>query len=194
MPSYHGSPFTHRVRLHFRSISRTEQPFHTLLEHTQAVYAPYGIKIEMASGQSVKLSDDETGKYRRVDGQCTWNPSGTELGELQAKLGQRFDPFAVTVIYVEQLDTLDTMGCAGHHPSLPACLISRYASQWDTAHEVGHVLLTRKYSPLHSFDRLNLMAAGSRSFGPLPVLTQRQVDQMKKSPCCVPITSSRRAV
>jgi hypothetical protein len=54
VPSYHGSPFTHRVRLHFRSISRTEQPFHTLLEHTQAVYAPYGIKIEMASGQSGK--------------------------------------------------------------------------------------------------------------------------------------------
>lgn len=154
MSSYYGNPFSHRVRLHFRSIARTGQPFHTLLEHTQAVYAPYGIKIEMASGQSVKLSDEDVGKYRRVDGQCTWRPSGTEIGELQARLGQRFDPFAITVIYVEELDTLDTMGCGGHHPSLPACLIVRHASQWDTAHEIGHVLLTRKFNPIHWPDRL----------------------------------------
>src|ERR1044071_9945422 len=101
----------------------------------------------MASGQSVKLSDADARKYRRIDGHCTWRPSGTEIAEIQAKLGQRFDPFAITVIYVEELDTLDTMGCAGHHPSLPACLIARYSSQWDTAHEVGHVLLTRNTAP-----------------------------------------------
>ena len=34
-----SKPFTHRVRLHFRSISLTDVPFNSILAHTQAVYA-----------------------------------------------------------------------------------------------------------------------------------------------------------
>src|SRR5262245_23204818 len=51
-----GTEFTHRVRLHFRSISLTDVPFNSILSHTQVVYAQFGIKVEFGSGMSLALS------------------------------------------------------------------------------------------------------------------------------------------
>jgi hypothetical protein len=45
-----AASLTHRVRLNFRSIAGTYVPFETILSSSQSVYANYGIKIEMASG------------------------------------------------------------------------------------------------------------------------------------------------
>ena len=57
---------THRVRLHFRSLAGLHVPFHVVLRNTQAVYANHGIKVEMASGQSVRLTTQEAASYLSV--------------------------------------------------------------------------------------------------------------------------------
>ena len=61
-------PFTHRVRLHFRSLAGLHVPFDVVLRNTQAVYARHGIKIEMASAQSVRLTMEEASRYLSVGG------------------------------------------------------------------------------------------------------------------------------
>jgi hypothetical protein len=114
---YSSNRITHRVRLHFRSIAGTHVPFHNILANTQAVYANYGIKIEMVSGHSVKLTREEANKYVQVDGACKWRVEGTELQELQLKLGTSFTPNEITVIYVERFQELELAGCGG--PSEP---------------------------------------------------------------------------
>ena len=60
------SGFTHKVRLHFRSLSLTDIPFATILRTTKRIYAPYGIKIEMASAQSLLLTAAQRAIFDRA--------------------------------------------------------------------------------------------------------------------------------
>ena len=178
--------FTHRVRLHFRSLSLTDVPFDTLLESAQKVYAPYGIKIEFRTGMSLGLSEDEAKQYDSVDGQCTWSISAGEFKEVQG-LGGPVPPTEILVFYVQRFGKAGLLGCGGHTTGRPACIVAAKATQWDTAHEVGHVLLTPAFIPVHSSDTKNLMYAFSSKSTTTPVLTDAQVTQIKKSPCCVKI-------
>jgi hypothetical protein len=174
--------------LHFRSIWKTHVPFNNILANTQAVYANYGIRIEMASGQSVKLTHEEMRKYMQLDGECTWRIEGSEMQELQMRLGTSFAPNEITVIYVETFQNFDIMGCGGHLPFRPACIVSSLGSGWDTAHEVGHVLLTSAFKPTHPTDPNNLMYSFPLPPSRTPILTEAQVKQMKASPCCHRLT------
>ena len=50
--------YTHRVRLHFRSLSLMNVPFSRSLADAEIVYGQYGIKAEFASGMSLMLTPD----------------------------------------------------------------------------------------------------------------------------------------
>ncbi len=174
---------THKVRLHFRSLSLTDVPFDTMLSSAEAVYAPYGIKIEFASGMSMGLSDSEAAKFEQIDGSCTWSISGGEYAELQG-LGGTVSSRDIVVFYVNRFSSATLLGCGGHMTNRPACIVAAKARRWDTAHEVGHVLLTSSFTPVHSADNNNLMFATSRTANSTPTLTAAQVTQIKASPCC----------
>src|SRR5262245_33230762 len=51
--------FTHRINLHFRSLSLSDIPFHRLMSNTAQVYAQYGIEARFSGGQSLGLSPDQ---------------------------------------------------------------------------------------------------------------------------------------
>jgi hypothetical protein len=176
--------FTHRVRLHFRSLSLTETPFDALLASTELVFAPHGIKIEMQSGLSLGLSEEEADRFQQVDGSCGWVIDSGEYRELQ-ELGGSAPSSEIFVFYVDRFGQGGLLGCGGHIPGQPACIVASKASRWDTAHEIGHVLLTSAFSPVHSTDSSNLMFQFSSTSDTIPTLTQVQVAQMKASPCCV---------
>jgi hypothetical protein len=72
----------------------------------------------------------------------------------------------------------------GHAVTRPAVTVAGHASRWDTAHEVGHVLLGFGFSPLHVNDRRNLMHPTAATYVTIPVLTDKQVRQMRRSVCC----------
>src|SRR5262245_57103591 len=122
MPGQSSLKITHRVRIHVRSIAVTQVPFSTILSSTQAVYRTYGIDIELASSQSMKLTAQEFAKYRRVDGVCDWSLAAGELYELQRTVGwfRQRDPF---VFFVEALGN-GNLGCGGHIPGQPACIVT----------------------------------------------------------------------
>lgn len=176
---------THRVRLHFRSISLTDVPFDKHLSSAEAVYAPHGIKVEFGSGMSLGLSDEEARKFEQVDGSCTWSITSGEFAELQ-QMGGTVPSTEILVFYVNRFSSSTLLGCGGHATGRPACIVAAKGSRWDTAHEVGHVLLTSAFAPVHSPDAKNLMHASSVP-ATTPGLTAAQVTQIKKSPCCVRI-------
>ena len=177
-----NNPFTHSLRLHFRSLTLTNVPFETILSNTKAVYAQFGIRVDFGSGQSLGLSPEETDKFKQIDGQCKWNVTGSEFGELQ-QLGGPLPSNDITVFFVERFEQA-LNGCGGHLPNRPACIVAKAGTNFCTAHEVCHVLLTSSFTPVHIDVATNLMHSVDLPRSKTPTLTPEQVAQIKSSPLC----------
>ena len=175
--------FTHRVRLHFRSIALTDVPFHRSLANTETVFSQYGIKIEFASGQSIGLSPDQQELFQKIDQDCKWELNDGEFHQLQG-LGSPAPASDILVFHVNTFAQNTVLGCGGHAKNRPACTIAARAGAWDTAHEVCHVLLGSSFAPVHVPDSRNLMHATEPFLTTIPVLTDRQVAQIRTSVCC----------
>ena len=78
--------FTHRINLHFRSLSLSDIPFRQLMSNTAQAYAQYGIEVWFASGESLDCRrtrrDDSTSSVKTVSGRWTAasSPSCTSSG------------------------------------------------------------------------------------------------------------------
>jgi hypothetical protein len=176
--------YTHRVNLHFRSLSLTDIPFNTAFRNAQRVYAQYGIRIDFASGMSLGLPADKAAALSVVDGSCRWVITDGEYNEVH-RLGGSLSSADILVCFVNRLSSGDR-GCGGHAPNRPACIVAADGTQWTTAHEVGHVLLGSAFRPVHETSRSNLMFAPTSGItANPPTLTDAQVAQMKRSVCCV---------
>jgi hypothetical protein len=174
--------YQHRVRLHFRSIALQNVAFTRSLLDAQVVYSQYGIKIEFGSGESLMLTPAQMRLFDRIDGQCKWVLTSGEYDQLH-RLGSRAPSDEILVYYVKALPP-GNLGCGGHAPNRPAVTVGAQASRWDTAHEVGHVLLGSSFAPVHISDRRNLMHPSAAKYATIPVLTDKQVKQMRRSVCC----------
>ena len=119
--------FTHRVRLHFTSISLTAVPFNTHLAKAQEVYSQYGIKIEYGSGILLGLSPEEAARFEKVDGQCAWNIDSGEYHEIQ-NLGSSTSSTDISVYYVNRFSS-GGLGCGGHLRGRPACIVASAGSK-----------------------------------------------------------------
>lgn len=179
----HFSSFQHRVRLHFRSIALTNVPFQRSLSNAELVYGMYGIEIFFASGESINLTPDERALFDKLDQECNWDLNDGEINQLQG-LGSPAPPSDILVFFVNTFADNTLLGCGGHAKNRPACTIAARAGAWDTAHEVCHVLLTSSFTPVHNSDRRNLMHATEPFLSTTPVLTDRQVRQIRSSPLC----------
>lgn len=173
----------HRVRLHFRSIALTTVPFDRMLADAENVYGQYGIKAEYANGESLALTPDQTTLFDRIDQACNWTLDDGEFNQLHS-LGSPAPTNEVLVYYVKSFSQGNLLGCGGHATNRPALTVAARASRWDTAHELGHVLLGSGFSPVHVNDTRNLMHPTASSFMDIPVLTNMQVAQMRRSICC----------
>lgn len=177
------SSFEREIKLHFRSIALTNVPFQRSLSNAGLVYAMYGIKITFASGESINLTPDQRALFDQVDQECNWELNDGEINELQS-LGSRAPSNDILVFYVNTFADSNLLGCGGHAKNRPACTVAAHAGAWDTAHEVCHVLLTSSFSPVHNPDRRNLMHATEPFLSTTPVLSDRQVKQIRSSPLC----------
>ena len=176
--------YTHQVTLHFRSLSLTNVPFRKSLENTEKIYAQYGIRIRFGSGQSLMLTEAEEQKFNKVDGSCGWVINTGEYNELHG-MGGPVPSTNILVYYVKSFSEANLLGCGGHAANRPACTVAAEASHWDTAHEVGHVLLTSAFNPVHKNNhRRNLMYPYSSKSRRIKVLTDKQIAQIRRSPCC----------
>ena len=177
--------FTHKIRLHFRSIALTDIPFNTVLTNTQVVYAQFGIKVEFASGQSLALDPAKAKALERIDGSCAWKVTTGEFAEL-LQLGGRVPATDIAVFFVDRFSE-SINGCGGHLKDRPACIVAKAGSKFCTAHEVCHVLLTPSFTPVHITDPNNLMHPVDVNRTKTPGLTAAQVTQVKASSQCLTI-------
>jgi hypothetical protein len=176
-----GTSFTHAISLHFRSLTLTDVAFNTILSSTQAVYAQFGIRVDFGSGLSLGLSQAEADRFKQIDGQCTWNAAG-EFFDVQQQ-GGSIPAGGIGVFFVDRFEQA-LNGCGGHAPNRPACIVAKAGTNFCTAHEVCHILLTSGFAPVHINNSTNLMHSVDLVRTAVPTLTQAQVDQVKRSPLC----------
>ena len=175
--------FTHRVNLHFRSLSLSDVPFNRMMSSIERVYAQYSIDARFASGEALSLSEDEQNRFTVIDQNCDWSMESGEFAELE-QMGTRVPPHDVAVYIVNRFQEGDVLGCGGHAATRPACAVTHDCSRWDPAHEVGHVLLTSTFSPVHANDQRNLMFPTSSNGGTPLTLTDKQLARIRTSPLC----------
>jgi putative peptidoglycan binding protein len=175
--------FTHRVNLHFRSLSLSDIPFDRLMSNTAQAYAQYGIEARFASGQSLGLSPDQESRFNVVGQNCEWQMDSGEFAELH-KLGTPVPSTDIAVFIVNQFQEQGNDGCAGHAAKLPACAVTHNCMQWTVAHELCHVLLTSSFVPVHTLSPRNLMFAGTWTGSGPPTLTERQTAKIRSNPLC----------
>jgi len=185
IPLYDQPPvYTHRVRLHFRSLSLTDVPWDRIFRATQRAYAPHGIRIDFGSGSSLGLSEDEATRLAAVNGSCEWEITTGDFAEVQ-RLGGSVAATDVVVYYVNRFATAGLLGCGGHLPGRPACILAASAARYSTAHEVGHVMLGSRFTPVHDPTVSNLMYAYENRTGDPPSLNAAQITQIKLSPSVI---------
>jgi hypothetical protein len=173
--------FTHRINLHFRSLSLSDIPFRQLMSNTAQAYAQYGIEVWFASGESLGLSPDQERRFNVIGQNCEWQMDSGEFAQLH-KLGTPVPNTDIAVFIVNQFQEQGNDGCAGHAAKLPACAVTHNCMQWTVAHEVCHVLLTSSFVPVHTVSPRNLMFAGN--WTAVPTLTEKQVAKIRSSPLC----------
>ncbi|MEO6271254.1 MAG: peptidoglycan-binding domain-containing protein [Lautropia sp.] len=174
--------FSHRIGIHFRAISLTQVSFDRILNSAKAVFAQYGIRIDMMNGQSLLLSAAEQSRFERVNQECDWDLSVGEFNELHAK--GAFAPNTDVLVYFVKSFKEQLNGCGGHSKNRPACTVAETGTRWTVAHELGHVRLGAGFAPVHVNDPRNLMNVTTRSITSMPTLTARQVAQIRTSPVC----------
>jgi len=186
----------HRVRLHLRSVYGPTEPvcyvpFEAAVEATQRVYGRYGIRIDYGSGESVALSAAQIRAFDTIQSECKWNITSGDLRDLQ-RVGSHVPNNEIVVYYIRRFGERNLLGCGGHAPGRPACTVTVDSPLWVTAHEVGHVLLTSAFDPVHGRHVQNLMYAYAVPISGVPMLTRAQVAQIKRHACCEPVTQSTR--
>jgi len=175
--------FQHVVRLHFRSIALTQQPFSLLLSNAQRVYAQYGIRVDMQNGESLALSTSDEALFDQIDQECNWVIDDGEIARLH-RLGAPAPRTDVLVYFVRAFSDANLLGCGGHGGGRPACTVAAAGSQWSMAHEVGHVLLGSSFAPVHTRSTRNLMFNSTPAITGVPTLTIGQLAQMRASAEC----------
>jgi peptidoglycan hydrolase-like protein with peptidoglycan-binding domain len=181
--------YLYKISLHLRTIDMPQVPELTQLRVAQEVFRQYSIDVEMASGMSLLLSDDEQLELHVVDGDCKWDQVSDEQRLLQGKGREGVGPNDIVVYFATTLreqngNTLQ--GCAGHAPGKPAVMVAADAVDKTTmAHEVCHVLLGPKFSPVHvDGNTKNLMTGAAVCTGNPASLTDDQLAAVRKSRYC----------
>jgi peptidoglycan hydrolase-like protein with peptidoglycan-binding domain len=175
--------FTHRVNLYFRSLALSDVAFDRILSGMQRVYGQYGIDVRFASGESLKLSEEEQKRFNVVKQNCEWDMDTGEFAELE-KLGDAVPHNDVAVYIVDRFQEVDLLGCGGHAKDRPACAVAHNCGRYDVAHETCHVLLTSGFNPVHALDQRNLMHATATGEKYAPTLTEKQLAKIRASPLC----------
>jgi hypothetical protein len=123
------------VRLHVKILN--DPISFTIEQMTDAireVYATANIRVDVASRERLDLP-----LLTDVDiGECRMGSTTSEQNEL---FNNRNNVGADDIVAYFVRSTVDVAnGCAAHPVGKPGCVVTRYASLWTLAHEIGHVL------------------------------------------------------
>jgi hypothetical protein len=175
MPSSGGA---RRSELHLRLYVRTlwdpaDFTLDEMIEAMHLVYAQAGIKVQVLSRTRLTLP-----ALQDLDiGPCTHNVLTAQQRALfaeRAGIGR-----GEVAVYFVRSTIPRSRGCAAHPEHQPGAVVTRFASRWTLAHEVGHVLGLG-----HTDDPRRLMTSRdtSRIPVPTPLLTPGEIATIRRSP------------
>lgn len=138
-------PFPRFVRLHAKVLIDPVITIDTMFRRMRTVYATAGIRVELASTEALTgtafttLLDIDVGECRQAvtaeQTQLFGNRNNAGALDIVVYFVRSVQEFDASGNYVGTLN-----GCAAHPNGQPGAVVSRTASQWTLAHEVGHVL------------------------------------------------------
>jgi hypothetical protein len=157
------------VRLHVKILTAPNVGVATAVRRMEEVYANVGIYVQHLSSENLDLPD-----LNDVDvGEC-------RLGQTTAEQDQLFTnrnnaAADDVVVYFVRSTVPPFNGCAAHPAGIPAAVVAQGATQWTTAHEVGHVLDLRH---VNDNDRLMTGNGTANITNPPPDLVSTEITTM----------------
>ena len=129
-----GSAGVPTVRLHAKVLTPPNVGVAVSVDRMRELYASVGIAVQLVSTETLNLP-----ALNDVDvGQCRLGESTDEQNDLFEHRNNAGDDDVV--VYFVRSTVPPFNGCAAHPDNRPGAVIAQGATQWTTAHEVGHVL------------------------------------------------------
>lgn len=191
-----GNTCNKMVRIHFRQLQPIAFDLFQALSDAQRVYGKYGILVQSASFEAIRLKRQDMARLHSVETECFEDESSPEQTELYERFGVQ-DLSSITAFLVGTLPApahpplrQDTpaLGCAGHSPHRPAIFIGAFPSPLTLAHEVGHILLEQAPGTLrdHANDPFNVMHPYQALSAKNPRFSITQLEWMHRSQMLLP--------
>jgi hypothetical protein len=168
-----GSTGVTTVRLHAKVLTAPNVGINTMIQRITELYGSLAIAVQLVSTENLNLP-----LLNDVDvGQCV---AGSTTAEQNQLFNNRKNAGANDVVVYFVRSTVPPFnGCASHPAGKPGAVVAQGATQWTTAHEVGHVL-----GLVHVNDNNRLMT-GNGTFNitnPPPDFVVSEVETMMNSP------------
>jgi hypothetical protein len=147
-----------RLRLHLKVLTTPNVAIDTMVTSMREVYSSVGIRVEHVSTETLNLAANPALQLLNIVdiGECVRGQTTQEQRDLFANRNN-VGTNDVTVYFVLATNP-PTNGCAAHPSGRPGAVVTRGATQWTLAHEVGHVL-----GLFHVFDNNRLMTGNGTS-------------------------------
>lgn len=173
--------------IHISTLNPPRFDYGAAIRFALDLYGAIGIQLRIRTEICPALSEADATRLAVINGDCHWNQFNTEQDDLYARAGIRASASGVRIFFVGGLVELDggsLKGCAGHAPGKPSCVIdSNIATIFTLSHELGHVLLTSSYSPVHHTSTSNIMyrVTDGHSLSNPPSFDAAQITQIRSN-------------
>ena len=181
----HGNQCNKLLPVNIFSLALPAFDYNKAITFAEKLYGSNGIYFDIRQELCLALSAAQQTKLAVIDGECKWDQNNAEQDDLfnlvKGRVGTGISVFIVGGINTDGANTL--AGCAGHNPAKPAVVVSATGTMYTLAHELGHVLLTSTYSPVHETITSNIMINGTHKIpaNSSPTFNVSQIRQITKS-------------
>ncbi|MBK8182946.1 MAG: hypothetical protein IPK63_08600 [Candidatus Competibacteraceae bacterium] len=181
----HGNSCNKLLPVNIFTLAAVKFDYNKSITFAEKLYGSNGIYFDIRQQLCLALTETQQTKLAVIDGQCKWDQNNAEQDDLfelvKGRVGAGISIFIVGGINTDGKTTL--AGCAGHSPSKPAAVVSATGTMYTLAHELGHVLLTSTFSPVHETSNSNIMVNGTHNIpaDSFPTFNATQIKQILKS-------------
>jgi hypothetical protein len=159
----HGNECSKRLPVGIYTLAAVQSfDYFEAVSFAERLYGKHGIFFDIVTQMCMALDAEQQVRLAVIDGSCEWDQNNSEQAELHTLVSAPPGQVSVFIVGGIQQDTGPLAGCAGHAPTTPAAVVSgSVGTKFTLAHEVGHILLTSGYSPVHESVNTNIMIGGT---------------------------------